>query len=125
MADINAAFVEQVLDIAQRERESDIQHHRQADDFLAGLEILEWIAFCHTGRLGRRQRRLNPVSFDNARFGVLRISYIPQEPDSGLKGKPLTRHARPLHLGVIEYPGMADRMSLEHAISCYGMCSSR
>lgn len=66
MADIDAALVKQILDIAQRQREPHIHHHRQADDFLAGLEILEWITFRHPDEIGRRQRRLNPSSFDKA-----------------------------------------------------------
>ena len=54
VADIDASFVKQVLDVPQCERKPHIQHNGQADNFLAGFEILEWIAFCHAGRLGRR-----------------------------------------------------------------------
>ena len=32
MADINAAFVQQIFDISKGQRERDVQHHRQADD---------------------------------------------------------------------------------------------
>lgn len=32
VADIDAALVQQILDIAQRERKANVQHHRQSDD---------------------------------------------------------------------------------------------
>ena len=32
MRDIDAAFVQQTFNVAQREREADVQHHREADD---------------------------------------------------------------------------------------------
>jgi hypothetical protein len=33
MADIDTALMEQILDVAQREREADVHHHRELDDF--------------------------------------------------------------------------------------------
>lgn len=51
VADLDAALVQQVVDVPQRERERDIQHHGQADDLRARLEILEWAGFGHSGRL--------------------------------------------------------------------------
>ena len=47
MADDDVSLLQRVLDIAQRQREPDIQHHRQADDLGAGLEVFEWVAFRH------------------------------------------------------------------------------
>ena len=47
MADVDAALVEKVFDIAQREREPDVQHHRQADDLGRRLEIAERRTFYH------------------------------------------------------------------------------
>jgi hypothetical protein len=47
MADINAALVKQILDVPRWKRTPDMKHDRQTDDFLAGLEILEWIACRH------------------------------------------------------------------------------
>lgn len=50
VADVDAAFVQQILDVAQRRRESDVHHHRQTDDLGARLEILERAAFGHLTR---------------------------------------------------------------------------
>ena len=44
MADIDAAFVEQIFDLPQRKRIPDIHHHGQADDLGGRLEISEWIS---------------------------------------------------------------------------------
>jgi len=44
MADINAAFVEQIFDLPQRKRKPDIHHHGQTDDLWGRLEISEWIS---------------------------------------------------------------------------------
>ncbi len=41
MRDVNAALVQQVLDVQERERIADNHHHRQADDLGAGLEVAE------------------------------------------------------------------------------------
>ena len=38
---VDAALVEQILDVAKREREPDIHHHRKADDLWRSFEILE------------------------------------------------------------------------------------
>src|SRR6056297_1629700 len=54
VADLNAALMQQVLDIPKRQRESDVHHHRQADDLGTGLEVLEWVALTHGGRLRDR-----------------------------------------------------------------------
>ena len=32
MADVDSALVQQIFDISQRERETNVQHHRQPDD---------------------------------------------------------------------------------------------
>ncbi len=53
MADIDAALVQQVLDVAQRERETHVHHDRKADDLGAGSEIAKRIGFAHPGRLWR------------------------------------------------------------------------
>jgi hypothetical protein len=37
----DTAPVQQIFDIPERDREPDIQHHCQADDLGAGLEVLE------------------------------------------------------------------------------------
>ena len=33
VADVDAALMQQVLDVAQRERKSDVHHHGEADNF--------------------------------------------------------------------------------------------
>ena len=42
MADLDASLVQQVFDVAQRERKADLHHYRQANDLRARLEVLEW-----------------------------------------------------------------------------------
>jgi hypothetical protein len=44
--------MQQVFDIAKREREAEVKHHRQADDLWAGLEVSERGALGHLTRLG-------------------------------------------------------------------------
>ena len=39
VANIDAAFMQQIFHIAERQREPDVQHHRQADDLWARFEI--------------------------------------------------------------------------------------
>jgi hypothetical protein len=50
-ADLDAKLVQQVLDVPQRERKPDLQHHRQAEVLGARLEVAEGGAFGHAGRL--------------------------------------------------------------------------
>ena len=47
MADVDAALVQKIFDVPQRQRKSDVHHNRQTDDFGAAVEILEWVVFCH------------------------------------------------------------------------------
>ena len=54
--DIDAPFVEQVLDVPKRERKPDVHHHRQADDLGRSLEIFERIT--HRQRLGNYRSSL-------------------------------------------------------------------
>ena len=51
MADVDAALVQQVFDVAERQREPDVHHDRQADDFGRGLEVPERGTLGHPGRL--------------------------------------------------------------------------
>ena len=64
VADIDTAFEQQVLDLAQRQRVPDIHHHREANDFGRTIEIAEGIF--HPLRLGSITRRLKPLYSDNA-----------------------------------------------------------
>jgi hypothetical protein len=58
MAQLDAAFVEQILDIPKREGEPNVQHDCQADDLAARFEIAKWGAICHLGKLQNRPARL-------------------------------------------------------------------
>jgi hypothetical protein len=60
VAYIYTTFVKEILDIAQRERKSDVQHDHQADDFGAGFEALEGGALGHPERLRKPPARLKP-----------------------------------------------------------------
>ncbi|WP_444967966.1 hypothetical protein [Roseovarius pacificus] len=66
MTDVYTAFVEQILDVAQRQRKSHIHHHCQADDLGAGFEVFEWVAFFHGGRVGRQVTSLKSGCSDTA-----------------------------------------------------------
>jgi hypothetical protein len=52
MAHIDAAFVEKVLRVPERQWEPDIEHHRQADDLRAYLEVANGAQLGHLQTLG-------------------------------------------------------------------------
>jgi hypothetical protein len=53
MSDLDASLVQQVLYITERQREPDVEHHRQKDYLGAGLEVAERGASGHLeGRPG-------------------------------------------------------------------------
>ena len=58
IANVDAALVEQILDIPKRQREADVEHHRQADDLGARLEVLKRGKFCHDRTLAGALPRL-------------------------------------------------------------------
>ncbi len=64
MAYVDASLVQQIFDIPKRERKSDVQHHRKADDLRAGFEVLEGGRSGHSQKLRNRPTRLNPSSSD-------------------------------------------------------------
>ena len=64
MADFNAPFMQQIFDVAERKRKSNVHRHGKAIDFWARLEVAEWGAFCHSARLRNRPARLKVVSSD-------------------------------------------------------------
>jgi len=66
MADVDASFVQQVLDIAERQGKPDVHHNRQADDFRAGPKILEWGVFRHPKTLRDHPAPLNRIPSDKA-----------------------------------------------------------
>jgi chemotaxis response regulator CheB len=64
MANIDAAFVEQIFDLPQRKRKPNIHHHSQTDNLGRRLEIPERIF--HHQTLRNPPPRLKPDSPDNA-----------------------------------------------------------
>ena len=64
IADLDAALEQEVFDLSQRQRVSDIQHHREADHFGRTVEITERIL--HHRRLRGLTFQLKPISSDNA-----------------------------------------------------------
>ena len=54
MTDIDAAFMEQTFHVAKGQRETDVQHYRQANNLTARFEIAKWIRFGHPARLRNR-----------------------------------------------------------------------
>ncbi len=65
MTGLDAALVQQVLDVAQREREAHIEHHRQTDDLRASPDVPQQAALGHPVKLGRTPVRLKPSSSDS------------------------------------------------------------
>ena len=61
VADIDAPLVKQVFNISERKREPNIQHHRQADDLRARLEVAKGRGLGHAQTLSRPPARLKPV----------------------------------------------------------------
>lgn len=47
MANINTAFVQDVFDLPQAERETNVIHNGKFDDFWTGFEVFEVIDFGH------------------------------------------------------------------------------
>jgi hypothetical protein len=70
MADVDAAFVQKILHIPQRERKPHIHHNGQADDLGASLKVTKGGTFCHPATLGGRPARLKKVSSDSAALQV-------------------------------------------------------
>ena len=66
VADVDAAFVQQVFAVAQRQWKADVHHHCEADDLQRRLEITERVRFAHPARVGKGGLDLNGFSSDNA-----------------------------------------------------------
>lgn len=60
--DLDAAPVEEVLDVAKRQREPHVENYRQADDLGAGLEVEERRADGHPRRPRRPPALLTPIA---------------------------------------------------------------
>ena len=59
MADLDIALEQQVLDLTERQRITDVQHHREANNFGRTVEIAEGIF--DPLRLGSITRQLKPL----------------------------------------------------------------
>lgn len=69
MADIDPALVEKVLDIAQRERKTDVHHHTELDDFGRCLEVAKRV-FGHFLWPTALPYSLKPSSTDNTVLAI-------------------------------------------------------
>lgn len=65
VADVDAALVQQILDVAERKREPDVHHDRQADDFRRRLAVAERGDLGHGQRLPSPSLRLKSGSLDS------------------------------------------------------------
>ena len=68
MTDIDAAFEQQILDLAQRKWVVHIHHHRQTNDLGRRVEIAERIF--HPRRLRNGPCYLKPICSDSARVDI-------------------------------------------------------
>ncbi len=64
VAHIDASLVQQIFDIPKRERESDVQHHGQADDLRTGFKVFERGRSGHGQKLRTRPAPLKQSSSD-------------------------------------------------------------
>jgi hypothetical protein len=64
VANVDAALMEQILDLPQRQRETDVHHHRKPNDLGRRLEVVERIF--HSMTLPGAHLQLKPSSSDNA-----------------------------------------------------------
>ncbi len=69
VADIDATFMQQILDVAKGKWKPNVHHYRSADDLGGRLEVAKRGAFCHPVTLVGRLARLKLVSSDTAPFG--------------------------------------------------------
>jgi len=92
VADLNAALMQQVLDVAQRQRKPDVHRDRQADDLGTGFEAFERGRFGHAPTLRGHPARLNSNPSDK----TLKSDETLKFPISSLAGKFVpTTPARP------------------------------
>jgi len=63
-ANIDTALVQQIFHILKQERESNVQHYRQADDLQTRSEIAKWGTFCHVPTLQNLPAPLKRLSSD-------------------------------------------------------------
>ena len=66
VTDIDAALVQQILNISKGQWKTDVHHHRQADNLTARFEVAKWVRFGHPARLQNRPASLKLVLSDSA-----------------------------------------------------------
>jgi hypothetical protein len=66
VADVDAPLMKQVLDVTKRQREPDVHHDSQADNFGAATEALERVGFGHSRKLTSALPRLKLSLSDKA-----------------------------------------------------------
>ncbi len=64
VAHVDASLVQQIFDIPKRERETDVQHNRQADDLGTGFKVFERRGSGHGQKLRNHPARLKQSSSD-------------------------------------------------------------
>jgi hypothetical protein len=80
IADVDPSHVQQVLAIAQRQREPDVHDHGKTDDLMARLEVSKREVLGPLSRVGRPHRQINkvpltaPIGSVSPREGILRPS---------------------------------------------------
>jgi hypothetical protein len=65
MTDLNPTLMKQVFDIAQRQWEPNIEHHREADDLWTGLEVPKRRVVRHPEKLTKRHDGLKQSCSDS------------------------------------------------------------
>jgi hypothetical protein len=65
MAHVDAAYMQQIFDVAKRKRKPNLEHHRQADDLMAGSEVFER-GILHRQTLRGRPARSRRIPSDKA-----------------------------------------------------------
>ena len=69
-------LLENAIDISERIRKTDVQHHRLADGLWTGFEIAKWVVFCHSKMLLRHPARSNLVLSDIAIFFSTQVNQV-------------------------------------------------
>jgi hypothetical protein len=59
VANIDAALVQKIFDVSQRQWKTNIQHDGEADNLRAAMKALEWVCFNHEDRLRDHPALLN------------------------------------------------------------------
>ncbi len=100
MAHVDASLVQQIFDIPKRERETDVQHHRKADDLGAGFEILERDRFGHSKKVCNRAAPLKQSSSDKTDTFSVGLSDTLRERTN--RGVPMPEALAPLTSNVAD-----------------------